>query len=540
MKRLAHLGPLAGAALGSLAPFAAAAQLPVAEPVVIINTTSPSTGDISAFPSLSAGEDSGWVALATRLGAQLPTIYGELSDDDPLGPRDLRTSGTYSGVSQGLIYNPTLAGGKVCYMSELNPFSLGKACWSDDDLLVRTGDTLGTTNAIWGDLNFCRALTGGGAIVRGAASFGGGTFVRTYARYPSGDLLLRRGQAVPGENASVQSILSFDASPDGSHWVAVVQLSGGTNTAILLDGDVYRFGMTGKAVTGTPADEALPAPETGTFVDLGNAQVSDAGEVAFYGAVSSNEVVRGGLFRDGRRALNSTAVPLRPDAMDAQGGVATGLSASLGGFLLATYEGQRVVPAFNGLDVDGNGIANTEYRMDDGLSAGVMSGSGVIYGIVRLRLPMNPFFGFAVVKSALKPAASIVCEGAANQTGQPAHVVAVGSTHVGYNRMKLSALGLPTSGFALPLISRTSSAPVQPAGSNGSLCLGGSIGRLPIFFGGAGGTASTDLYLNVLPQGTGTVAAQAGETWYAQLWYRDNQGGVAASNFSDAISISFR
>jgi hypothetical protein len=42
-----------------------------------------------------------------------------------------------------------------------------------------------------------------------------------------------------------------------------------------------------------------------------------------------------------------------------------------------------------------------------------------------------------------------------------------------------------------------------------------------------------------LPQPTGAVSAQVGETWNFQAWYRDSNP-VNTSDFTDAIGVEFR
>lgn len=101
------------------------------------------------------------------------------------------------------------------------------------------------------------------------------------------------------------------------------------------------------------------------------------------------------------------------------------------------------------------------------------------------------------------------------------------------------AQDLPGGQFALLVNSRSSGLTLHPAGSQGNLCLGGSLGRM------------TDLLTQVLPTGTafflvdpteiqtasGHVAAQPGETWYFQTWYRDTHAGSATSNFTNAVRV---
>ncbi|MCP3917736.1 MAG: hypothetical protein GY711_19505 [bacterium] len=81
----------------------------------------------------------------------------------------------------------------------------------------------------------------------------------------------------------------------------------------------------------------------------------------------------------------------------------------------------------------------------------------------------------------------------------------------------------------------------MPGGSVGRLCIGGNIGRYvtEIEFSGVDGEISTQIFPGNLPQGTGPVAAQPGETWHFQVWHRDMVGGIQTSNFSNACSVTF-
>ena len=83
----------------------------------------------------------------------------------------------------------------------------------------------------------------------------------------------------------------------------------------------------------------------------------------------------------------------------------------------------------------------------------------------------------------------------------------------------------------------------QPGGSQGVLCLGGSIGRYvgpgQIKNTGAIGAFSLALDLTQTPTPIGFVAIAAGETWHFTTWHRDAVGGVATSNFTNGLSIAF-
>ena len=84
---------------------------------------------------------------------------------------------------------------------------------------------------------------------------------------------------------------------------------------------------------------------------------------------------------------------------------------------------------------------------------------------------------------------------------------------------------------------------MNPGGSAGNLCVTGAIGRYvgpgQIQNSGGAGAIGLDLDLQQMPTPTGLVAAQSGETWHFQAWHRDFQAGVATSNFTQALSLSF-
>ncbi|MEZ6016694.1 MAG: LamG domain-containing protein [Planctomycetota bacterium] len=132
----------------------------------------------------------------------------------------------------------------------------------------------------------------------------------------------------------------------------------------------------------------------------------------------------------------------------------------------------------------------------------------------------------------------------ANSTGQPAAIRVDGSVAASANNVTLTASALPLNAFGFFLTSRTQGAVVMPGGSQGTLCLSGSIGRYvgagQIKNSGALGEFSLALNLAQVPTPTGFVAVQAGDTWNYQAWYRDSIGGVATSNFTNGRSVLFQ
>jgi hypothetical protein len=130
-----------------------------------------------------------------------------------------------------------------------------------------------------------------------------------------------------------------------------------------------------------------------------------------------------------------------------------------------------------------------------------------------------------------------------NSTGVPGVLSATGSAAVASNDVTLTADDLPLNAFGFFLTSRTQGFTANPGGSQGNLCLGGSIGRYvgPGQIQNSGGTGSISLVLDLAqtPTPTGLVAVVPGETWNFQGWHRDAVSGSATSNFTNGLSIAF-
>lgn len=136
------------------------------------------------------------------------------------------------------------------------------------------------------------------------------------------------------------------------------------------------------------------------------------------------------------------------------------------------------------------------------------------------------------------------CTANANSTGATGSITATGSAAVAANDVTLSAASLPNNAFAFFLVSRDAGFVGNPGGSQGNLCLGGSIGRYvgpgQVKNSGTTGSFSLVLNLNQTPTPSGFVSIAGGQTWNFQSWFRDAVGGVATSNFTDGLSISFQ
>jgi len=135
------------------------------------------------------------------------------------------------------------------------------------------------------------------------------------------------------------------------------------------------------------------------------------------------------------------------------------------------------------------------------------------------------------------------CTAVPNSTGATAVISASGSLMVSSNDLSLTAFGLPLNSAAYFLCSRTQGFDMNHAGSAGNLCLGNPVGRLVggvIANSGWLGLVAVPADLSAMPQPSGAVVVQPGETWNFQCWYRDAAvGGGSTSNFSDGLAVLF-
>lgn len=131
-----------------------------------------------------------------------------------------------------------------------------------------------------------------------------------------------------------------------------------------------------------------------------------------------------------------------------------------------------------------------------------------------------------------------------NSAGLSGTLIATGSTVVSDNALSLTTTNLPAFSFGFSIVSQTQAFIMNPGGSAGNLCVSGSIGRYvgpgQIMNSGAAGEFTLALDLTSVPQPTGPVSVNVGETWNFQSWYRDTVGMMATSNFTDGVSIVFQ
>ena len=126
-----------------------------------------------------------------------------------------------------------------------------------------------------------------------------------------------------------------------------------------------------------------------------------------------------------------------------------------------------------------------------------------------------------------------------NSSDDSAKIYALGSELVADNDLLLVAVNLPMNQFGYFLSSQDQAVVPFPGGSQGILCLGGTIGRFAgqVQNSGLGGVFSVPVDLANLPPPLSAV--MAGEDFNFQAWFRDHNPGQT-SNFTDGVEIGFQ
>ena len=208
--------------------------------------------------------------------------------------------------------------------------------------------------------------------------------------------------------------------------------------------------------------------------------------------------------------------------------------------------GERVVMREGDpVDLDGNGLfddglfvnifGTDDFRLTDDLQlfftatvreAGSTTTVGSIFGVLDLRDSVG----------------STICAGQPNSTGGESRLGAMGSSTVADNNLTLEVEGLPSGQFGFFVTSLGTGFVANPGGSAGDLCIADPVlGRYSnmVQTTSATGSVSQTLDLTMIPLPIGFTAVVAGETRYWQFWHRDTVAGVAGSNFSTALGVTF-
>lgn len=132
------------------------------------------------------------------------------------------------------------------------------------------------------------------------------------------------------------------------------------------------------------------------------------------------------------------------------------------------------------------------------------------------------------------------CDATPHSGGVAGRIDWMGSSSLAANDLTLVATDLPPHRFGIFAVGTAERAPVRPPGSDGNLCLGGTLGRFrgpgQILSSGAAGSFELDVDLTDLPlPGAGSVATP-GTVLHFQGWFRDVTTG-ATSNLTDGIAV---
>jgi len=126
------------------------------------------------------------------------------------------------------------------------------------------------------------------------------------------------------------------------------------------------------------------------------------------------------------------------------------------------------------------------------------------------------------------PTPTAYCTAAPNSVGPGAHMTSFGGGSISLNNLVLGTIQLPPDRNGYYFYgSATASVPSR----NGTLCVGGTIHRLPVirsnFFGDAG-----------MDFDAASPGVTPGSTWYFQFLYRDPNVGTGL-NYSDGLAVPF-
>lgn len=508
----------------------------------------PSGQDIAVAQFPTTNERGGF-AFVVRFSDGSKAVWGSLDrtpprllvreSDLPPGYRIERAalganSVTYYGRAVSGLFPP-------CDRGVIERDGAGLLCLSRDMLPVQ-GSTLTGIEAL-----------GVPGVGPGRFIFGYGTPVEpTLARFgifdegdPSPRLLV--GDSIFGATGAITNVLSLKLSPTGAHYGCRVVLDSGTADYAVVDGEVLQ-NQGVNVQSGMPVHPGAPAGGP-TWFRILEVMKAASGDWWVYGGDNPATPNRPFLMKNGEIILERGDVVEGRVISRVQGGLAVtegGTAACLvalepGTFLdnAVWYEGRLALWPGQAVDVDGDGVPEPDRTITSVDGFPLVDEDHVVWSRVQVTNPTQPFL---FVKVAM-PFGDPVCRGATNSTGTSVVAEALGTQLIDQNDLTLTARGLPGNATGLWLTSTQPGRFPNPAGSAGDLCLGGAVGR----FAGAIGTASAtgELGLSVdltnLPQPSGRVSAQPGETWNFQLWYRDTdpQGG-ASSNFSSTIGIHAR
>lgn len=496
------------------------------------------------FAGPNAGTDDAWLA---RRG----------SDGEPLWALQLGTAG--ADLARGIA--PDRSGG--VYVSGVTGGALGGAhAGQSDAWLARYSASgqevwirqLGTAGEDWAESTAPDGV--GGVFVTGytSGSLGGPTAGQNdiwLARYDhTGTALWMR------QLGSTASEWSEAITPDGTGGVYLCGVTYGSLGALNAgqnDAWIARYGSAGNVIwirqLGTPAADlargAAPDGAGGVFVcgvtygDLGGPTAgSDDAWLARYDGAGN---------RLWLRQLGTSAGDFAYDAAsDGLGGV------YIGGYTNGSFGGANSGSADAWLaHFDGAGVRTWIQQLgtselDLAVALAPDGSGGVFIGGETGGALGGPNAGASdawLARHEVGLAYTRYCTPAEpNSSGASGRIAAAGENLAAADDLTLVATRLPLHSFGYFLVSRDQGSVPGAGGGQGVLCLGGAIGRFngagQVMSSGGTGSFALDVPVSALPQPTGSVPAQPGETWRFQAWHRD-ANPTSTSNLTDALNVTF-
>ncbi|MEO0661730.1 MAG: hypothetical protein AAFZ87_09350, partial [Planctomycetota bacterium] len=132
------------------------------------------------------------------------------------------------------------------------------------------------------------------------------------------------------------------------------------------------------------------------------------------------------------------------------------------------------------------------------------------------------------------------CDGTVNSTGDRGFMRLEGTRDVGSNKVAVGE-AIPPGQFCLLLSGAGTGAVPMLGGGQGTLCLGGTLGRYNDQLAAADSQGVVTFTINPanIPTASSFVTALPGDFYQWQIWHRDVAGAGPTSNLTNAVSILF-
>lgn len=156
-----------------------------------------------------------------------------------------------------------------------------------------------------------------------------------------------------------------------------------------------------------------------------------------------------------------------------------------------------------------------------------------------------PYDRVVIVDPECNAVGDLTClQATGNSTGYRGKIRIFGELSLAADDVTLQAVDLPICVTGLFFTGRQSITPMAVPGSEGTLCVGGDLGRFdgPGQICTTGDTGSMELTISPLslPSGSTFVSAVAGESWHFQAWHRDQRNGVPTSGFTSTRQLTWQ